>query len=161
MYKTKISGVGSFLPEKVMTNYDLEKMVETSHDWIVQRTGIERRHIIADGEGTSDMIVRAAQSAIADAKMTVENLDLIIVATLSGDFKMPATACVVQAKLGAKKLDMIIANQVGVGLGFDVDDNQVTVLTKNMQIALERTHKTRLAGQLIAIIAEHLQNVAQ
>lgn len=65
------------------------------------------------------------------------------------------------AKLGGKKLDMIIANQVGLGLGFDVDDNQVTVLTKNTQIALERTHKTRLAGQLIAIIAEHLQNVAQ
>ncbi len=104
MYKTKISGVGSFLPEKVMTNYDLEKMVETSHDWIVQRTGIERRHVIADGEGTSDMIVRASNNALADAKMSVEQLDLILVATLSGDFKMPATACVVQAKLGAKNI---------------------------------------------------------
>ena len=65
------------------------------------------------------------------------------------------------AKLRAKKLDMIIANQVGAGFGFDADDNQVTVLTKNTQIDLERTHKTRLAGQLIAILAEHLQNVAQ
>ncbi|HBI22178.1 MAG TPA: bifunctional phosphopantothenoylcysteine decarboxylase/phosphopantothenate--cysteine ligase CoaBC [Legionella sp.] len=65
------------------------------------------------------------------------------------------------AKLRAKQLDMIIANQVGVGLGFDVDDNQVTALTENTQIVLQRTHKTRLAGQLIAILAEHLQNVTQ
>ena len=65
------------------------------------------------------------------------------------------------AKLRAKQLDMMVANQVGFGLGFDVDDNQVTVLTKNAQIELERTHKTRLAGQLIAILAEHLQNVTQ
>ena len=104
MYKTKISGVGSFLPEKVLTNHDLEKMVETSHDWIVQRTGIERRHVIADGEGTSDMIVRAASRALEDSKMSVDQIDLILVATLSGDFKMPATACIVQAKLGAKNI---------------------------------------------------------
>ena len=104
MYKTKISGLGSYLPEKVITNYDLEKLVDTSHDWIVQRTGIERRHVIADGEGTSDLIVRAAQKALADAKMSVDQIDLILVATLSGDYKMPATACVVQAKLGAKNV---------------------------------------------------------
>lgn len=104
MFKTKIAGVGSFLPEKVLTNHDLEKLVETSHDWIIQRTGIERRHIIADGEGTSDMIVRAAQKALADAKMEATDLDLILVATLSGDFKMPATACIVQTKLGAKNV---------------------------------------------------------
>lgn len=104
MFRTKISGVGSFLPEKVLTNYDLEKMVETSHDWIVQRTGIERRHIIADDEGTSDLCVRAALRALEDAKMTVDQIDLLIVATLSGDYKMPATACLVQAKLGAKNI---------------------------------------------------------
>lgn len=104
MYKSKVSGVGSFLPEKVLTNHDLEKLVDTSHDWIVQRTGIERRHVIADGEGTSDMIVRAAQAALIDAKMTADQLDLILVATLSGDFKMPATACIVQSKLGAKNV---------------------------------------------------------
>lgn len=104
MFKTKIAGVGSFLPEKVLTNHDLEKLVDTSHDWIIQRTGIERRHIIADGEGTSDMIVRAAQKALADAKMEATDLDLILVATLSGDFKMPATACIVQTKLGAKNV---------------------------------------------------------
>lgn len=104
MYKSKISGVGSFLPEKVLTNHDLEKIVETSHDWIVQRTGIERRHVIAEDEGTSDMIVKAAQRALEDARMSADQLDLILVATLSGDYKMPATACLVQAKLGAKNV---------------------------------------------------------
>jgi 3-oxoacyl-[acyl-carrier-protein] synthase-3 len=104
MFKSKIAGVGSFLPEKVLTNHDLEKIVETSHDWIVQRTGIERRHVIADGEGTSDMIVRAAKKALADANMQATDLDLILVATVTGDFKMPGTACIVQAKLGAKNV---------------------------------------------------------
>ncbi|MBY0553441.1 ketoacyl-ACP synthase III [bacterium] len=104
MHKSKIAGVGSFLPEKVLTNYDLEKIVETSHDWIVQRTGIERRHIIADDEGTSDMCVRAANNALQDAKMTIDQIDMICVATLSGDYKMPATACLVQSKLGAKNI---------------------------------------------------------
>lgn len=104
MYRSKIAGLGSFLPEKVLTNYDLEKMVETSHDWIVQRTGIEKRHIVAEDEGTSDMCVRAAQRALEDAKMTVDQIEMIVVCTLSGDYKMPATACLVQAKLGAKNI---------------------------------------------------------
>lgn len=104
MFKTKIAGIGSFLPDKVLTNHDLEKMVDTSHEWIVQRTGIERRHVIAEGEGTSDMIVRASEKALQDAGMKAEDLDLILVATLSGDLKMPATACLVQAKLGAKNV---------------------------------------------------------
>lgn len=104
MYRSKIAGVGSFLPEKVLTNHDLEKMVETSHEWIVQRTGIERRHIIADNEGTSDLCVRAAQRALEDAKMTIDQIDMVCVATLSGDYKMPATACLVQTKLGAKNI---------------------------------------------------------
>jgi 3-oxoacyl-[acyl-carrier-protein] synthase III len=103
MYRTKVTGIGSFLPERVLTNYDLEKVVETSHDWIVQRTGIERRHVIADNEGTSDMIVRATQRALEDAKMSADQLDLILVATLSGDYKMPATACIVQNKLAGAR----------------------------------------------------------
>lgn len=104
MYRAKIAGVGSYLPEKVLSNHDLEKMVETSHDWIVKRTGIERRHIIADDEGTSDLCVRAATKALEDAKMNIDQIDMICVATLSGDYKMPATACLVQTKLGAKNI---------------------------------------------------------
>ncbi|MGZ3725097.1 MAG: beta-ketoacyl-ACP synthase III [Pseudobdellovibrio sp.] len=104
MYRSKIAGVGSFLPEKILSNHDLEKMVETSHEWIVQRTGIERRHIIADDEGTSDMCVRAARRALEYANLTIDQIDMICVATLSGDYKMPATACLVQSKLGAKNV---------------------------------------------------------
>ncbi len=104
MHRTKISGIGSFLPERVLSNHDLEKLVETNHDWIVQRTGIEKRHIIADDEGTSDLCVRAAQRALADANMQVEQIELIIVCTLSPDYRMPAAACLVQAKLGAKSI---------------------------------------------------------
>jgi 3-oxoacyl-[acyl-carrier-protein] synthase-3 len=104
MFKSRVSGVGSYLPEKVLTNYDLEKLVETSHDWIVQRTGIERRHVIADDEGTSDLCVRAAENALKNANISIEEIDMICVATLSGDYKMPATACLVQKKLGAKNI---------------------------------------------------------
>lgn len=104
LYKTKISGIGSFLPEKILTNYDLEKIVETSHDWIVQRTGIEKRHIAGENESTSDLIVKAAQKALEDAKMSVQDIDMILVATVSGDLKMPATACLVQTKLGARNV---------------------------------------------------------
>lgn len=103
-FKTRIAGVGSYLPEKVLTNYDLEKLVETSHDWVVQRTGIVHRHVAAPEEATSDLVVKAAQNALADAKLTAQDLDLIIVATISGDYRMPATACIVQTKLGAKNV---------------------------------------------------------
>ncbi|MBC7466605.1 MAG: ketoacyl-ACP synthase III [Bdellovibrio sp.] len=103
-FRSKVAGVGSFLPEKVLTNYDLEKMVDTSHDWILQRTGIERRHVVDENEGTSDLCVRAANNALKDANMTVDQIDLIMVATVTPDYKMPACACLVQAKLGAKNI---------------------------------------------------------
>ena len=103
-FKTRISGVGSYLPEKVLTNYDLEKLVETSHDWVVQRTGIVHRHVAADNEATSDLVVKAAQNALKDANLTAQDIDLIIVATISGDYRMPGTACIVQTKLGAKNV---------------------------------------------------------
>lgn len=104
LFRSKVAGVGSYLPEKILTNYDLEKMVDTSHDWILQRTGIERRHVVADDEGTSDLCVRAANNALKDANMTVDQIDLIIVGTVTPDYKMPACACLVQAKLGAKNI---------------------------------------------------------
>lgn len=119
-FKTKISGVGSYLPEKILSNHDLEKMVDTSHDWIVQRTGIERRHVIADGEGTSDLVVRAARKALADANLTPHDLDLIIVATLSGDYKMPATACLVQNKLGCKNIMSFDLNAACTGFVYSL-----------------------------------------
>ena len=103
MFRSRVAGIGSYLPEKVLTNSDLEKMVETSDQWIVERTGIERRHIAAPEQATSDLCLQAAQRAIADAKITVNDIDMIIVGTVTGDHQMPSTACYLQSKLGARK----------------------------------------------------------
>lgn len=100
--RAKITGTGSYLPERVMTNHELEKMVDTSHEWIVTRTGIEERRIVADDEATSDMATAAAQRALAMAGVEAEEIDLIVMATITGDYPWPATACIVQANLGAR-----------------------------------------------------------
>ena len=94
-------GLGYYLPSRVMTNADLEKIVETSDEWIRTRTGISERRIAAEGEQTSDLAVKAAEAALAEAKLKPTDLDLIIVATMTPDMPCPATACIVQAKLGA------------------------------------------------------------
>jgi 3-oxoacyl-[acyl-carrier-protein] synthase-3 len=96
-----ILGIGAAAPEKILTNHDLEKMVDTSDQWIRERSGIERRHILEDGKANSDIAVLAAQGALEDAGVDAEELDCIIVATISPDFFFPSTACQVQAKLGA------------------------------------------------------------
>ena len=90
------------MPEKVLTNHDLEKIVETSDEWIVERTGIKNRHIAAEGEATSDMSVIAAERALADAGVSPEEIELVIVATASADHAFPSTACLVQDRIGAK-----------------------------------------------------------
>ncbi len=97
-----ITGIGSYVPEKILTNHELEKMVETSDDWIVSRTGIKQRRIAAKDEFTSDMAVKAAHRAMKMAGITAADLDLIIVATITPDMPFPATACLVQHKIGAK-----------------------------------------------------------
>lgn len=96
----KILATGSYLPEHVLTNRDLEKMVETSDEWIVARTGIHQRHIAADGETTSDLALQAAQRAIEAAGIPANDIDLIIVATTTPDVVFPSTACLLQEKLG-------------------------------------------------------------
>ena len=101
--KAKIVGTGSYLPEEIRTNYDLEKMVDTDHDWIVARTGIVERRIAAADECTSDMATIAAQRAMDMAGISADDIDLIVMGTITGDYPWPATACVVQANLGAKK----------------------------------------------------------
>ena len=97
-----IIGIGCYLPEKKLTNQDLEKMVDTSDAWITERTGIKTRHIAAPDQATSDLAYEAAVRALADADTKPEELDLIIVATESSDYKYPSTACLLQARLGAK-----------------------------------------------------------
>jgi len=97
----KIIGFGSYLPERVLTNWDLEKMVETSHQWIVERTGIVERRIAGDEEATSDLAYKAGLKAIQKAGIKPTDIDAIIVATASPDYLFPATSCIVQWKLGA------------------------------------------------------------
>jgi len=103
MRRTAILGTGAYAPERVLTNADLEKMVETSDAWITERTGIKERRIAAPNEQTSDMAVKAAIRALEMARTRAEELDLIIVGTVSPDMPMPSCAVMVQAKLGAKR----------------------------------------------------------
>jgi len=95
-----VRGVGGYLPERVVTNDEMSKIVDTSDEWIVQRTGIRQRHIAAEGELTSDLAVAAARRALEAAELTVEGIDLVIVATTTPDMTFPATAAIVQQKLG-------------------------------------------------------------
>lgn len=96
-----IIGLGSYLPEKVLTNKDLEKMLDTSDEWIVERSGIRERRIAAEHEATSDLATKAALRALANADIKAEELDLIIVATASADMSFPSTACLVQTNIKA------------------------------------------------------------
>jgi 3-oxoacyl-[acyl-carrier-protein] synthase-3 len=102
MYRTKIIATGSYVPERVLTNFELEKMVDTSDDWIRSRTGIKERRISAESEATSDLGAAAANEAIKKAGMKPEQIDLILVATITPDMFFPSTACFIQDKIGAK-----------------------------------------------------------
>ena len=97
-----LRSVGAYLPVRIVTNDDLAKTVDTSDEWIVQRTGIRQRHIAAEGENTSDLATEAGRKALANAGLTVEDIDLIVVATTTPDMTFPATATVVQHKLGMR-----------------------------------------------------------
>lgn len=97
-----IIGTGSYVPEKVLTNHDLEKIVDTSDEWIYSRTGMRERHIAADDQATSDMGTEAAKAALNDAGISAGEIDLLVVATLSPDMLFPSTACFVQEQIGAR-----------------------------------------------------------
>jgi len=96
-------GTGSYLPEKILTNKDMEKIVDTTDEWIMTRTGIQERHVAAESQATSDLAVEAAKKALADAGLKASDIDLIIVATITPDMPTPSTACLVQSKLGASR----------------------------------------------------------
>jgi 3-oxoacyl-[acyl-carrier-protein] synthase-3 len=95
-----VRGIGSYLPRRKLTNQDLEKLVDTSHDWIVQRTGIEERHIADDDETTSVLGIKAAEAALADAGLTANDIDLVICATSTPDYTFPSTATMIQTGIG-------------------------------------------------------------
>lgn len=103
-YSTKISGTGSYLPEKLLTNHDLEKMVDTNDAWISERTGIKERHLAAPEQVTTDLALIAARKALEAAQVTPSDIDLIIFATQTADQPMPTAACVLQAKLGCRTI---------------------------------------------------------
>jgi 3-oxoacyl-[acyl-carrier-protein] synthase-3 len=100
MIHSKIIGTGSYLPAKTLTNFDLEKIVDTTDEWITSRSGIHERHIAADGEMASDLALQASLKAIEAAGISADDIDLIIVATTSPDKMFPSTACILQDKLG-------------------------------------------------------------
>lgn len=100
MMRAVVIGSGAYLPEKVMTNYDFPDSLETSHEWIIERTGIIQRHIAADGENTSDLATIAGREALKNASISPESIDLVILATTTPDDTMPSTASKVQHRLG-------------------------------------------------------------
>jgi len=98
-----IAGIGHYVPERVLTNAELERLIDTTDEWIVTRTGIRERRVAADDQASSDLGLEAAREAMADAGVRAEDLDLIIVGTATPDMLFPATACVLQDRLGAKR----------------------------------------------------------
>lgn len=102
--RSAILGTGSELPSKIVTNHDLEKMVETSDEWITVRTGIKERRVLEDGKGNADMALQAARRALADARMDAKDLEAIIMGTVTPDYPFPSSACVLEDMLGARNV---------------------------------------------------------
>ncbi len=102
LVRAKISALGTHVPPRLLTNADLEELVETSNEWIMDRTGIRERHIVDKGVATSDLAVEAAKKALVERGLVPSDLDAIIVGTVTPDMFFPSTACLVQHKLGAK-----------------------------------------------------------
>jgi len=141
-----ITGVGSYVPARILTNADLEKMVETSDEWITSRTGIKQRRLAAADEFTSDMATKAAGHAMKMAGITADQIDLIIVATITPDMPFPNTACLVQRKIGAKR-----------AAAFDVEaacSGFIYALEIGQQFIMSRTYDT-----VLVIGAEKLSSI--
>ncbi len=122
---SKITGTGSYLPEKVVDNFQLAKIVDTSDEWITERTGIKTRRFAAKGEVTSDLCLKAGRRALRSAGIKASELDLVIVTTMSGDMPMPSTASILQGKLGAKNAAAFDVNAACSGFlyGLSVADS--------------------------------------
>jgi len=120
MRSVGILSTGSYTPERVLTNFDLEKMVETSDEWIVTRTGIRERRICSPEQASSDLAYEAAKKALAKANVSAEELDMIIVATVTPDMMFPSTACLLQEKLGAKKASALDVSAACTGFLYGI-----------------------------------------
>jgi len=102
LIRSKIISTGSYLPERILTNFDLEKIVDTSDEWITERTGIKERRIASENQAASDLAYEASRLALEKASLKAEDIDLLIAATVTGDMPFPSTACILQHRLGAK-----------------------------------------------------------
>ena len=131
-----ITGVGSYVPDKVLTNADLEKMVDTSDEWITTRTGIKERRIAAPNQATSDLATNAARRAMEMAGVTAEQLDLIIVASITPDMPFPNTACLVQQKLGARRIPAFDIEAACSGFIYALEVGQSFVTSRAFETVL-------------------------
>lgn len=131
-----IVGVGSYLPARVLTNADLERMVETTDEWIMTRTGIRERHLAAADEATSDLAVQAARRALAAARVRPEQVDLIVVATVTPDMPFPSTACLVQEKLGARKAAAFDIEAACSGFIYGLEIGQQFIMSRTFDTVL-------------------------
>lgn len=131
-----IAAVGSYVPERVLTNADLERMVDTNDDWITTRTGIKERRLAAKNEFTSDMAAEAALRALRKADMTADQIDLIIVATLTPDMMFPATACLVQQKIGARRAAAFDVEAACSGFIFAMEIGQQFIMSHTYDTVL-------------------------
>lgn len=141
-----ITAVGSYVPSRILTNGELEKMVETSDEWITTRTGIKERRIAAADEFTSDLAAKAALRAMESAQITAEQIDLIIIATITPDMPFPSTACLVQQKIGARRAAAFDIEAACSGFIFALEIGQ--------QFIMSRTYET-----ILVIGAEKLSSI--
>ncbi|HEV2007534.1 MAG TPA: beta-ketoacyl-ACP synthase III [Burkholderiales bacterium] len=136
MTSSRIVGTGSYLPAKVLTNHDLEKIVDTSDEWIVTRTGIRQRYIAADGEQSSDLALNASRKAIDAAGIAPHDIGLIIVATTTPDMIFPSTACILQSKLGIKNCPVFDVQAVCSGFIYALATADLFIRSGEYQYAL-------------------------
>lgn len=141
-----IAGVGAYVPSRILTNADLEKMVDTTDEWITTRTGIKARHIAAPDEFTSDLAVKAAERAMANAGVTADQIDMISVSTITPDMPFPSTACLVQSKIGAHRAAAFDLEAACSGFIYGLEIGQ--------QFIMSRTYNT-----VLVIGAEKLSSI--
>ena len=133
---TRIVGLGSFAPDRVVTNHDLSQMVETSDEWILSRTGIRERRFAGDTETTSDLATEAARRAMANAGVKPEDIDLVVIATITPDMAFPSTACLTQAKLGLGKVCSFDLEAACSGFLYGLDVADALLKTRDHRLAL-------------------------
>ena len=158
-HRSRILGIGMALPKRIVTNHDLAEKMETSHEWIVERTGIEQRHWVSDGETGASLGAEAAKQALERAKVDVKDVDLIIYATLSPDFFFPGTAVFVQRALGLKDIPCLDIRQQCTGFiyGLSIADAYIrTGNFKNILLIGSEVHSTGLdvstAGRDVTVL---------